>query len=215
MGCFAKGCLTILILGSIFLAGIIGVTWYLYVKTVDNLTSPAPANIQIETPTESQFQTAENSMRRLREAIANNKETTVEFTAADLNALFARDPAFEEWRGRIRIEIADSVMTIALSAPLNSIPLPRMKKRWFNGTARFSFTYESGAFGFDIRSAEAGGHQVPDIFLSGSAISSFNDSMNSSFRDELTRTGGGSEFWNHVNTMSLEGDKLVVTTRAQ
>ena len=215
MGCFGKGCLTVLIVGIIFLAGIIGVTWYLYVKTVDNLTSPTPADVQIETPAESQFQTAENSMSRLREAIANNKETTVQFTAADLNALFARDRDFQEWRGRIRIEMADSIMTIAMSAPLNSIPLPRMKKRWFNGTARFSFTYESGAFSFDIKSAEAGGHHVPDIFFSDSVISSFNDSMNSSFRDELTRTGGGSEFWNHVNTMSLEGDKLVVTTRAQ
>ena len=215
MGCFAKGCLTVLIVGIIFLAGIIGVTWYLYVKTVDNLTSPTLADVQIETPSESQFQTAENSMSRLREAIANNKETTVQFTAADLNALFARDRDFREWRGRIRIEIADSIMTIAMSAPLNSIPLPRMKKRWFNGTARFSFAYESGAFSFDIKSAEAGGHHVPDIFLSDTVISSFNDSMNSSFRDELTRTGGGSEFWNHVNTMYLEGDKLVVTTRVR
>jgi hypothetical protein len=214
MGCFAKGCLTVLIVGFVFLAGIIGITWYLYVKTVANLTSPAPDNIQIETPSESQFQTAENSMGRLREAIANNKETTVEFTAADLNALFARDPAFEEWRGRIRIEIADSIMTIALSAPLNSIPLPRMKKRWFNGTARFSFAYDSGDFSFDIKSAEAGDHQVPDIFLSGSAISSFNDAMNRSFRGEMIKTGG-SEFWNHVKTMSLEGDKLVVTTQVE
>ena len=215
MGCFAKGCLTVLIVGFILIAGVIGGTWYLYVKTVDNLTSPAPADVQVEPPSESQFQTAENSMERLRKAIANNKETTVEFTAADLNALFARDPDFQDWRGRIRIEIADSTMTIALSAPLNSIPLPRMKNRWFNGTARFSFTYEAGTFSFDIKSAEAGGHHVPDIFLSSSAISSFNESMNRSFRDELRNNDRGSEFWNHVKTMSLEGDKLVVTTQAE
>jgi len=214
MGCFAKGCLTVLIVGFIFLAGIIGVSWYLYVKTVDNLTSPVPADIQVEEPAESQFQTAENSIRRLREAIASNKETTVEFTAADLNALFARDVDFQEWRGRIRIEIADSLMTIAMSAPLNSIPLPRIKKRWFNGTARFSFTYESGAFSFDIKSAEAGGHQVPDLFLSGSAISSFNESFNRSFWDDMAKTDR-STFWQHVKTMSLQDDKLVVTTGAE
>jgi hypothetical protein len=215
MGCFAKGCLTVLIVGFLLIACVLGGTWYLYVKTVDNLTSPAPADVQVEPPSESQFQTAENSMTRLREAVANNKETTVEFTAADLNALFARDIAFADWRGRTRIEIADSTMTIALSASLNSIPLPRVKKRWFNGTARFSFTYEAGTFSFDIKSAEAGGHHVPDIFLTESSISSFNDSMNRSFRKELSNNDHGSEFWNHVKRMSLEGDKLVVTTQAE
>lgn len=211
MGCFAKGCLTILIVGFLLLACVLGGCWYVYVKTVDNLTSPAPADVQVQPPSESQFQTAETSMNRVREAVANNKETTVEFTAADLNALFARDPAFSDWRGRIRIEIADSTMTIALSAPLSSIPLPRVKKRWFNGTARFSFTYDAGTFSFDIKSAEAGGHHVPDIFLSESSISSFSDSMNRSFRDEVK--DNGSDFWDHVKKMSLEGDKLVVTTQ--
>jgi hypothetical protein len=215
MGCFAKGCLTLLIVGFLFLACGLGGTWYLYVKTVDNLTSPAPADVQVQPPSESQFQTAENSMNRLRDAVATNKETTVEFTAADLNAMFERDAAFSDWRGRIRIEIADSTMTIALSAPLHSIPLPRVRKRWFNGTARFSFTYEAGTFSFDIKSAEAGGHHVPDLFLTDSSISSFNESMNQSFRNEVKGNNQGSEFWDHVKRMSLEGDKLVVTTQVE
>jgi hypothetical protein len=215
MGCFAKGCLTLLVVGFLFLACGLGGSWYLYVKMVDNLTSPESEDVQVQPPSESQYQTAETSMNRLRAAVADNKETTVEFTAADLNALFARDAAFSDWRGRIRIEIADSTMTIALSAPLHSIPLPRIRKRWFNGTARFSFTYDSGTFSFDIKSAEAGGHQVPDIFLSESTISSFNDSMNKSFRNEVRENNQGSEFWDHVKRMSLEGDKLVVTTQVE
>jgi hypothetical protein len=211
MGCFAKGCLTLLIVGFILLAS----TWYLYVKTVGNLTSPAPANVHLDPPSESEFQNAENSLERLTTAIDHNKETTVEFTAADLNALFARDPEFQDWRGRVRIEIADSTMTIVLSAPLDSIPWPRTTNRWFNGRARFRSTYESGRFRFDIHSAEADGHHVPGIFLSGSFISAFNESMNRSFRNELRNYEGGSEFWNHVKTMSLVGDKLVVTTQAE
>jgi hypothetical protein len=215
MGCFAKGCLTLLIVGFLLIAAGLGGSWYLYVKMVDNLTSPASADVEVQPPSESQFQTAETSMNRLRKAVAENKETTVEFTAADLNALFARDAAFSDWRGKIRVEIANSTMTIAVSAPLHSIPLPRIKKRWFNGTARFSFTYDSGTFSFDIKSAEAGGHQVPDIFLSESTISSFNDSMNKSFRNEVRENNQGSEFWDHVKRMSLEGDKLVVTTQVE
>jgi len=213
MGCFAKGCLTFLIIGFILMAGVIAGGWYIYFKTVDNLTSRAPADVQIVAPTESEFQTAESKMERLRKAPAPNEETTVEFTAADLNALFARDPDFEDLRGKVRIEIANSIMTIAVSAPLRSIPLPRMKNRWFNGTARFSFTYDSGKFSFDIKSAEAGGHDVPDFFLS-SFNSSFDDSMNRDFLNELRSDSDDPEFWNRVKTMRLVGDKLIVTTKA-
>lgn len=123
MGCFAKGGLT-----------------------VDDLTSPAPADVHIEPRSESQFQAAENSMARPRKATPNNEETSVEFTVTDLNALLARDLDFKEWRGRTRIEITDSTLTITVSASLNSIPLPRMKKPLVNGTGRFNFAYESGTF---------------------------------------------------------------------
>jgi hypothetical protein len=34
------------------------------------------------------------------------------------------------------------------------------------------------------------------------------------FREKL-RENKGAEFWEHVKTMSLEGDKLVVTTQAE
>lgn len=210
MGCFATGCLTVLIVGFLLLAGMIGVSWYLYVKTVDNLTSPMSTDVRIEPPSEAQFQAAESSLARLNQAIANNEETTVEFTAADLNALLARHRDFENWKGRARIDISDSIATISLSAPLHSIPLPSMKNRWFNGTARFTFAYDSGDFRFGIESAEAGGHEVPSVFLSSSAMSSINDSFNRGFWNDHDRD---SDFWNHIKTLSLQGDKLVVTTQ--
>lgn len=214
MGCFAKGCLTFLIIGFILIAAVIGGSWYLYVRMVNNLTSPVPADVQVKPPSESEFQAAENKLAGLRTAMDKNEITTVEFTAADLNALVARDPDFEDWRDRLRIEIADSTMTLALSAPLNSIPLPRLKRRWFNGTARFSFTYQSGTFRFDLYSAEAGGYHFPDLFLS-SFNSSFDESMNQNFRDTLSGNDRDSDFWNHVKTMRLVGDKLVVTTQPE
>lgn len=215
MGCFAKGCLTLLVVGFIVIAAGIGGSWYLYVRMVDNLTSPVSADVQVEPPSESQFQAAETKLTGLRTAIDKNQPTTVEFTAADLNALIARDPDFSDWRGHVRIEIADSTMTVALSAPLSSVPLPRVKKRWFNGTARFSFAYESGAFAFDIKSAEAAGHQLPDVFLSSSSLASFNESMNENFRNGLKDNDRSSKFWDNVKKMSLAGDKLIVTTESE
>jgi hypothetical protein len=214
MGCFAKGCLTVLILGFLFIAVVGGSCWYFYKKTFNNLTSTGPTDIRVETPTPAQTKSAEDSHARLDEAIARNQETTVEFTGPELNHLLAQKSDLEFLRGRSRIDIADSTMTVALSAPLDRLPWPGLKGRWFNGTLRFSMTYGSGVFQLDLKSAEANGHEFPTTFLS-SFNSSFNESMNKAFREEVERNEEGNEFWNHVKSVSLQGDKLVITTKPE
>lgn len=215
MGCFAKGCLTVLIAGFIFIACVIGGAWYLFHKAVNNLTSASSTSVQIEQPSEAQFQAAEDSLARLNRAMADGEETTVEFTSADLNALLARDEDFKEFRGRARVVIADSMMTIDLSVPLDSIRWRKLRNRWFNGTARFGLSYSSGQFHIDLDSAEAGGHRLPGRFISDTFMSSFNEGLNESFQEKLGDYATGEEFWDHVKSISLVGDKMVVTTQAR
>jgi len=214
MGCFAKGCLTVLVLGFFFLAVIGGGCWYFYKKTFTNLTSTGPADVRAETPTPDQKKSAEVSRTRLDEAIARNQETSVEFTGPELNHLLAQNSDLDFLRGRSRIDIADSTMTVALSAPLDRFPWPGLKGRWFNGTVRFSMTYGSGTFQLEIISAEANGNQFPTAFLSA-FNSGFNESMNKAFQEEIARNEHGNEFWSHVKSISLRGDKLVITTKAE
>ena len=214
MGCFAKGCLTILILGFLCVA-IVGVGgWMFYKKTFKNLTSSAPVDVQVQKPTPDQVKTAEDSAARLDEAVARNQETTLEFTGPELNYLLQRNSDWDFLRGRTRIEIADSTMTVAVSAPLDTLHWPGLKERWFNGTLRFSMTYTSGEFQLEIISAEANGNQFPSSLLS-SFNSSFNDSMNDEFRKEIRKNNRESEFWSHVKSVSLQGDKLIITTKAE
>jgi hypothetical protein len=213
MGCFAKGCLTVLIVGFLCVA-LVGVGgWLFYKKTFSNLTSTSPVDVQIEKPTPAQLQTAQTSATSLDEAISRNQDTTVEFTGPELNYLLQRKSDLDFLRGRTRIDIADSTMTVAMSAPLDSLPWPGLKGRYFNGTIRFSMTYASGTFQLEIISAEANGNQFPSAFLS-SFNSSFNESMNDAFQKELQKNRD-SEFWNHVKSIVLQGDKLIITTKAE
>jgi hypothetical protein len=212
MGCFAKGCLTVLVLGF-FLIAVVGVSgWWFYKKTFNSLTSAGPADVRIEAPTPEVIQKAEISQARLDEAIAKNQETAVEFTGPELTVLLAREADLDFLRDRCRIEIANSLMTVTLSAPLDKLPWPGLKGRWFNGTLRFSLEYANGAFEVDILSAEANGREFPDVMLSA-FNTSFEEAMNTSFQDELRKDDRNSEFWRHVKTMKLEGDKLVLTTK--
>jgi hypothetical protein len=212
MGCFAKGCLTILVLGGFFLAAISIGGWFIYKKTVNNLTSYSPGEVRVEPPTPDQVQTAEATRTRLDEAIARNQETTIELTGPELNYLLSRDPDLDFLRGRTRIEIAESTMTVALSAPLTRIPWPGLKGRWFNGTVRFTMTYASGEFQCEIISAEANGNEFPSSFLS-SFTSSFNQAMNEAFQEAVDQNNHGRDFWTHVKTMSLQNDKLIIVTK--
>jgi len=150
----------------------------------------------------------EHARRRLPQ------ETTVEFTGPELNLLLQRNSDWDFLRGRTRIDIADSVMTLALSAPLDRLPWPGLKGRWFNGTLRFSMTYTSGEFQLEIISAEANGNQFPSSLLS-SFNSSFNDSMNEEFQKELRKNNRESEFWGHIKSIVLQEDKLIISTKAK
>jgi hypothetical protein len=213
MGCFAKGCLTVLVVGFLFCA-VVGIGgWFFYKKTFQNLTSTEPIDVQVQKPTAAQVQTAEQSARQLDESISRNQETTVEFTGPELNHLLQRNSDWDFLRGRMRIDIADSIMTVAMSAPLNALPWPGLKGRYFNGTVRFGLTYNDGSFQLDLKSAEANGHEFPSSFLSR-FNSSFNESMNEAFQKEL-RKNRESEFWNHVKSMELRGDKLVIATKPE
>lgn len=212
MGCFAAGCLSVIAVVA-FLAIVCGVGgWFLYSKAIDMFTSDQPANVVIEQSNDIAYQSAKNAMARLGSAISRNESTTITLTAADVNALISRDPGFAEFRGKARVNIEDSVITLETSAPLDRVPLPKLKGRWINGTASGSFSYALGQFVFAIKSATAGYNEFPESILRG-FTPSFNKSFNDGFRKGMQDNPQTESFWKHIKTISIEGDKIVVTTQ--
>src|SRR5688572_26497613 len=147
MGCFAMGCITLLVVGFLMIA-VVGVGgWWFYTTTFKGLTSSGPSDVRIEAPTPEVVQKAESSKARLDQAIAKNEETTIELTGPELVVLLSRhDADLDFLRDRTRIDISNSIMTVTLSAPLRTLKWPGMKDRWFNGTVRFGMTYANGEF---------------------------------------------------------------------
>jgi hypothetical protein len=211
MGCFGACCLTGLILGFICIVGVLGTGWYVYHKlATNNIISDTPISVVVEQPSEAQYQTAETSLNRLKAAGKERREETVAFSAADLNALLARHPDLRDLHGHARIDIADSVMTITLSAPIDVFWTS--KKRWFNGIVRFSGRYEDGEFQIKLLSARGGDYEVPDYILSRFNKEFSSRGLDESFSDWRDETGVDLR---RVKRMSIEGDKLIVTTKAE
>lgn len=206
------GCFSIFVGAFVALVLLLGGIWFIYIKTVDALTQAQPIAIQLEPPSPEQFAAANRKLEEVRTAARERRSVTVEFTAADLNALFALHPDFDDANRRMRVAIADSLVTLNLSAPLHWLQLPRMKRRWFNGTAVFGFAYDNGDFNFDLRSITANDRTLPTGLvrrLAGWFTTGFNEGFNTSMREH----GASSEFWNDVRSARVEGDKLMVTTK--
>ena len=206
------GCLSIFIVMLAAVALLVGGAWYLYGKVVDTLTAPAPVAVLMETPSDAQFTTASEKFDRIRSAAVTQQLETVEFTAPELNALIARHPSFSEWRGKTRVGIAASEMTIDLSVPLRDIPLPRVRHRWFNGTVRFSMAYDQDRFSLGVKSFTANGQ---DFDMSGlqTWADEINNRVNEDFDSWQRADERSNEFWENVRSMEVRDDKLIITTK--
>jgi hypothetical protein len=218
MGCFAKGCLSLIVILVFLGMVLIGGGLFLINRGINTFTATAPAQIQTRPARPAELQMAKAKLDSLRSAIRNRVETTIEFTADDVNALLQNEPEFRGARNRARVMISNSIVSLDFSAPLNSARrtrlLSRLQGRWFNGTIQFGFSYVDDNFNFDVRSAEANGYQFPRVLLSAEFMQSFNRSFNDSFRRESARRGDASELWRHVRMATVQNDKLIVTTRA-
>lgn len=214
MGCFTQGCLILLVVCVVVGIGVGVAAWFVYSQTVDTFTSTQPADVKIEQPSDAAFQAAENQLNQLRQAALDNKESTIEFSSADINALIARDSNFSGIRGKGRVNIANSIVTMEVSTPLSSVPLPRIRNRWFNGQVRFGLAYTLDQFVFDGKSAEANGHELPaSVFFSFTP--SFNKSFNESFQRGLREHPQNATFWKRIKSVQVQDDKLIVTTKGE
>jgi hypothetical protein len=213
VGCFGAGCLTLLVIGFLFIAALVGGSWYLVTKGIDMFTSPQPVDVAMPMPTEAEYTAANEKSNQLRTALRNKQGATFTFTAAELNALIARDPDLVPHKGKVRFAIDDSIATVEMSVPLDTIDFPRVKRRWFNGSANFSFIYADEGFRFDANWLEANGHRISGSVLRYAA-DGFNRSFSRSFEESVDRDGN-SEFWRNIKTMTLDEDKLVIITRGE
>ena len=212
MGCFAKGCLVVVVGGALLIGALCVGAWFFYGRAVATFTSPQPTDVRIENVSDADLRSAEDKLNRLGQAAADNQEVTVEFTANELNAMIAREPLFAELNNHARVAIADSILTLEVSAPLGQTAMPKLKQRWFNGTARVGFSFTNDEFLFELKSGEANGHSLPQEFFIGLGPT-FNRTLNTAFREELGKNDQAAIFWKHIKTISVTGDKVLVATQ--
>ena len=207
MGCFAKGCLTVVVVGILMTAITAGGLYYYFNKLVDNFTSDKPVAIKVEQPTDAQMQAAASKAQALSDGFRSGKEVTVELTGPDLNALIARNPDLADYRGTMYFAIANSDMSADVSLPLKAVPIEKLKTRYLNGRVVTFFEWNNGELTVRPKLIEANGKSVPDAILA---------QVNKAMSDELKKPNG--KKWRdelgRFKSIRVVGDRLVITTKA-
>ena len=206
------GCLGIFAIMAVALALVLGGIWWMYAKSVDALTSDAPIAVTMEAPSEAQVAAASQKLEQLRTAALTQQATTMEFTAPELNALIARHPSFSDWRGKARVAIANSELTLDLSVPLTEIPLPRVRNRYFNGSVRFALAYDEDQFTLGVRSLSANGQDI-DLSFFQTMADDINRGFNEGFDKSQRENAQSNEFWENVRSIEVRDDKLIISTK--
>jgi hypothetical protein len=117
MGCFAKGCLTLIaffvFLGLAFIGGTYFAVRYLRTAYFPTTRVEVPA----ATATEEEQQSARTHWDTFERAARAHTPARIEMTADELNALIAAEP---ELRGKARVSITDNVGHLQVSVPLDT-----------------------------------------------------------------------------------------------
>jgi hypothetical protein len=124
MGCFAKGCLVLVVVVVVLGVVLIGSGLFVVNRGINMFTATEPAQNQTRPVTPTALQLAKAKLDSLRGAIRNRVETTIEFTADDVNALLQNEPEFRETRNHARVAFANSIVSLGVSANFRARFLP-------------------------------------------------------------------------------------------
>ena len=176
MGCFAKGCLILIVLAILLVVvGVGGTYWslrhvYLSDKPapIPEATEPTetsaatPGETSVATPIEKSAEVRER-LDTMKQAARAHEQTEVELTAADINALIA---ANRKSRGTASVGINDTVLQAQFSIPLERFDLPfrnafGLSDRYLNATVTIMAPPGTNANSVQLSEVTLNGHTIP------------------------------------------------------
>jgi len=179
MGCFAKGCLTLIAFGILLVVAGIGTFWslgHIYLSdkpapipeaSAPNETSAAmPPETSVATPSETSA-TVRERLDTIKSAARAHEQTGAEFTAGDINALIAANP---KSRGTVFVRIDGNVGQVQLSIPLERFDVPfrnafGLGDRYLNATVTIVAPPGTNANNVQLSEVTINGHSFPTDLL--------------------------------------------------
>ena len=216
MGCFAKGCITVVIV--LMLLGVLigGVSWYMF-NSFKVFISPTPVAVRSFQATDEQFQDVTRRYTEFVQALNAGRAATFSLSADDLNTLIARNPDFKNKRGRIFVDIKDSEIIAEASFPIEDSNTRRRsggQKMYFNGRVSFGASYTDGEAAMQVRKVESlDGKPMSDFLLRFFNRLDLGQLFNQAMRDEQRKGSAWAEAMEKVDKIVVENGHIVATAK--
>ncbi len=161
-GCFLWGCIiaAILVVGGT--TAIIGSGYYVFAKLRDNYTETQPMALPQVSLSKEEREAVKDRFEDFRNAVDNGTAVDPFILSEDeINTLIAESDPDEPLKDSLRVQIEDDLLKGQVSIPLDDIPLPGLKGRYFNGTADLRASLKDGKLEVYIENAEVRGEPLP------------------------------------------------------
>ena len=208
LGCAAKGCLVLLVVGLLFGAAVGGAGYLAWSRVRGDYTADHPVPVPVSEATEAQAAEVAARLKAFADTVNGGGRATLTLSAADLNAVVARDPRYRNLRGRVFFAVVKDTLHARVSAPLDGIPT--FRGRWFNGEAGLDVAFEDGELTLNPVSLEVAGKPVSRQVLRALSTPEVRQQLNDALRDKMRKDPKFQETMRKVESIRFKGDKLVI-----
>ncbi|MDB4798769.1 hypothetical protein OAH36_04140 [Verrucomicrobia bacterium] len=168
LGCFAYGCITVVILAVV---GIVAVSYWAknaFDGLVDTYTDAAPLELPMVEFADAELVELKERVGVFRKAVDENEsEARLELSADELNALIIHDSQFEDLKGKVYLDIKDKQLVGEISLPLEELDIPFGEGRYLNGYGVFDVSIGRRGLEVFVKALEVSGKSLPEEFMGG------------------------------------------------
>jgi hypothetical protein len=204
MGCWAKGCLILIVL-AVVLGAVAGGGFYFMYRKARSFTSDAPDKIQVYEGSEEAQQALQKRLNNFLEALQRNESTILELSEEDINLGIAKNPQWKELRGRCYIHLNNNLLSTQASIPLDQVP--GFSGRYLNGVISLDLSIENGIVSLLPKNIEVNGKSVSEQFMT-----SIGPGFQQSFHQKLQEDPKIAQVLSKIKHLGIEKNKLIIQT---
>ena len=216
LGCFARGCITVVIL---FACGVLllgGCTWYAYAAMAP-FFSTRPVAIRSYPANSAQYSGLLDRFRVFLATLDAQHAAAIAYSADELNDLVACAPSARDLRGKVYFAIANDelISEMSFELPLSKNEVPNQPAYYFNGKVHTSVSFAAGEWTFVFHDLETlDGKPAPALLSllvkSGSFARGFNANLNGTFQAKINQNPSTAEFIGKIRSVGIVRNRVVI-----